>query len=39
MQILMKIVKNKSIYILRVIKKRIANWQFIVGKCGRKDCE
>ena len=32
----MKIVKNKSIYILRVIKKRIANWQFIVGNAEEK---
>ena len=32
----MKIVKNKSIYILRVIKKRIANWQFIDGNAEEK---
>ena len=32
----MKIVKNKSIYILRVIKKETANWRFIVSNAEEK---
>ena len=35
----MKIVKNKSIYILRVIKKELQIVSYCTGKSGNEECE